>query len=375
MAGLRECTKRAQTKNVHFPTSKEVRSLKQLMEGLVVGPLDKNNGEMWMTCPELYDRALSKAYGSEAGYKGICVPKVGRKIRDADALNEQIMETERMGNETQGNEKDLVKLWKRIYKERGWKKYAPFRTQGGFNRPYILFKAKNVTDLTTRVQKWKKARPISPGTKHPMRRLLHLAGRAWSFITANLEGPNFIINHGEQVPEILRNIQATIGKQGKIRTKVWDIESCYPNMPREIIRFSLRDLIKQIKNKNAYMGVRVPRFATTKTCKWINTPKERVTRQGSHEVHQENTERVKTVDMPFEVLLDVMEFALNNAIVKMPDGTLLGQTKGIPMGDPLSPAMTIGACAWMEEEWMQQIDEHTKKKFVAKRYMDDTVSL
>ena len=41
------------------------------------------------------------------------------------------------------------------------------------------------------------------------------------------------------------------------------------------------------------------------------------------------------------------------------------------MGDPLSPAMTIGACAWMEEEWMQQIDEDTKKKFVAKRYMDD----
>ena len=52
------------------------------------------------------------------------------------------METEREENQTQGNEKDLVKLWKRIYKERGWKKYAPFRTQGGFNRPYILFKAK-----------------------------------------------------------------------------------------------------------------------------------------------------------------------------------------------------------------------------------------
>lgn len=55
----------------------------------------------------------------------------------------------------------------------------------------------------------------------------------------------------------------------------------------------------------------------------------------------------------------------------MPDGTLLRQTKGIPMGNPLSPAMTIGACAWMEEEWMQQLDGDTKEKFVAKRYMDD----
>ena len=75
--------------------------------------------------------------------------------------------------------------------------------------------------------------------------------------------------------------------------------------------------------------------------------------------------------MSFEVLLDIMEFALNNAIVKMPEGKLLRQTKGIPMGDPLSPAMTIGACAWMEEEWMQQLDGNTKEKFVAKRYMDD----
>lgn len=75
--------------------------------------------------------------------------------------------------------------------------------------------------------------------------------------------------------------------------------------------------------------------------------------------------------MSFEVLLDIMEFALNNAIVKMPEGKLLRQTKGIPMGDPLSPAMTIGACAWMEEEWMQQLDGNPKGKFVAKRYMDD----
>ena len=75
--------------------------------------------------------------------------------------------------------------------------------------------------------------------------------------------------------------------------------------------------------------------------------------------------------MSFEVLLDIMEFALNNAIVKMPEGKLLRQTKGIPMGDPLSLAMTIGACAWMEGEWMQQLDGNTKGKFVAKRYMDD----
>ena len=41
------------------------------------------------------------------------------------------------------------------------------------------------------------------------------------------------------------------------------------------------------------------------------------------------------------------------------------------MGDALSPAMTIGTCAWMEREWMASLHEDTKRKFVARRYMDD----
>ena len=65
--------------------------------------------------------------------------------------------------------------------------------------------------------------------------------------------------------------------------------------------------------------------------------------------------------------------ALDHAFVRMPDGTIRRQMEGIPMGDPLSPGMTIGTCAWMEDEWMQTIDEETKKYFRMKRYMDDVL--
>ena len=44
---------------------------------------------------------------------------------------------------------------------------------------------------------------------------------------------------------------------------------------------------------------------------------------------------------------------------------------GVPMGDALSPAMTIGTCGWMEREWMNGLDVSTKGNFKAKRYMDD----
>ena len=45
------------------------------------------------------------------------------------------------------------------------------------------------------------------------------------------------------------------------------------------------------------------------------------------------------------------------------------------MGDPHSPGMAIGACAWMEKLWMESLHADTKKFFRAKRYMDDILMI
>ena len=78
--------------------------------------------------------------------------------------------------------------------------------------------------------------------------------------------------------------------------------------------------------------------------------------------------------IPFEVMHDVMEFALDNTIIKMPGGQLMKQSIGIPMGDPLSPGMTIGACAWMEGKWLDKMREQ-RGHFRAKRFMDDILMI
>ena len=75
--------------------------------------------------------------------------------------------------------------------------------------------------------------------------------------------------------------------------------------------------------------------------------------------------------IPFQVMLDVAEFSLDFAMVRMPNGTIMQQVQGIPMGDPISPGMTIGACGWMEDEFMQSIADTDKRWFRAKRFMDD----
>jgi len=66
-----------------------------------------------------------------------------------------------------------------------------------------------------------------------------------------------------------------------------------------------------------------------------------------------------------------MEFALDNTILRDFDGQLWRQAKGIPMGDPHSPGMTIGTCAWMEHEWLQTVHPNSRENFLARRYMDD----
>lgn len=47
------------------------------------------------------------------------------------------------------------------------------------------------------------------------------------------------------------------------------------------------------------------------------------------------------------------------------------QAKGIPMGDPISPGMTISTTAWMEKEWMKTLTLADKQRFCAARFMDD----
>ena len=68
-----------------------------------------------------------------------------------------------------------------------------------------------------------------------------------------------------------------------------------------------------------------------------------------------------------------MKFALENTIITDLEGNLYKQLKGIPMGDPHSPGMTIGACAWMEQTWLQTLSSETRSKIIARRYMDDVI--
>jgi len=252
-----------------------------------------------------------------------------------------------------GGESDVIEAWRTYYKRQGWDKIARFDNKGRLGTPYALFKAKNVTDPEVRREKWDKARPIAPTARHPMRALLHLVGKALYFVASEMPGEHFIISSTRDVPGFLREtMQRFNGRE--IEAHVLDIEGCFPNMPKELIRFAMRDLIEEAKRQGR-KGVSVPTRSTKRKCTWKRA----------------DGGPWKFID--FDTILSVINFSLDQAISKMRCGRLIRQLLGIPMGDALSPGMTVGTCGWMEREWMTTLHSAVKKNFVAKRYLDDVL--
>jgi hypothetical protein len=301
--------------------------------------------------PKSIKKAWYKLYGEQCGYKQMHIKKFTPTVKRTE---ESVLSETQVARNRKGTEYDVVKYWEHIYKKKQWNRYATFDKNPNklFNKPYLLFKSKNITDKQVRQEKWFKARPIAPQTKHPMRRMFHITGRAWAFLTANLPGEHFVIQHGGKLPEFFGKVQEKLENQGPIKCVVKDIEGCFPNMPKDAIRFGLRDLISKIKKETGHTGVVV-------------------SNKDSHPCMWKTKRKIGIKHIPFEVMMDVMEFALDNTLIKDLDGNLWRQEVGIPMGDPHSPGMTIGACAWMEHEWMQTLDIETKAMFKAVRYMDD----
>ena len=333
-----------------FPTTRDVYKLRKELKGLVCGPLDKNPHELWFACPVAYRRAWDKLYDTDS-YARIFPKPYSTRVRQSmrDILRTQEPTTGRIGTDT-----DVVKAWGRLYKSKQWNRYAAFNGKSkGFNLPYLLLKSKNMT-LEKRESAWMKARPIAPQTKHPMKALFHKTGRAWSYIASHLPGDNFVINHGGQVTEFLHTAVAELSGQGVVRHSISDIEGCFPNMPKDAIRQGLRATLDTITRADGCDSITVP-SKRTQACTFRT-----ISRRG-------------WTTIPFEVLLDVMEFALDNTVIRDFDGNLRRQVHGIPMGDPHSPGMTICTCAWMEQRWRQRLPMDAALR--VRRYMDDVLVL
>ena len=216
-------------------TEMEVKKLKKLLDGACISPLDKNDGKLHVCCPMFYKMAMDKVFDREdlKSYEEI---KIG--------TSEHFFSEYKKGNisdkyktvhsklNLQQQERELMDIWEWFYHHKKWGHITPFNNRGGLGDAYILFKHKYWLDLDH--PKNLKARPVNPMHKHPMKKLFNAVGRAWMFTIRHWNEEHCILHTAQEVPEMLKDAIENIGTN-KLQHAIWDIDSCYPSMPKDNI--------------------------------------------------------------------------------------------------------------------------------------------
>jgi hypothetical protein len=108
-----------------------------------------------------------------------------------------------------------------------------------------------------------------------------------------------------EVPHFLETANKDMTPEGEVETLTYDIEGCFPNMPKEAIKLAMKYIAKQERARAC--GCHSQQTPTEAVCLWENPTRS----------HRSGTR------LPWGILLDVLEFAADNAYVRMPCGTVL----------------------------------------------------
>ena len=90
-----------------------------------------------------------------------------------------------------------------------------------------------------------------------MRDALRKAGRAWYFLASQKRKGQFNIIGCQDVPGFLEESVYQLKALGEINIQTFDIEGCFPNMPKADIKTAMDEIINFYKNIGE-QGVWVP---------------------------------------------------------------------------------------------------------------------
>ena len=364
----------------------EVLKIKRNMNGLVVGPLDKNLGKLAICCPCLYDNCMKQTYDltSNTHYKQVTVRPFHKNIMqesNASLLSNMLTNPPDVdgsvdGSGSTGNADDVISHFEAYYKRKGWDNVCPFNPRGKLGYMYAIFKDKNCTNPDVRSKKYKKARPITPYCKHPMKKLLHYAARAWMFILKQLKGSHFAIPTTRDFKKKLTDFETHFSQLTNpiLDTKSWDISGCYTNMPKNIMLEAMKNILQLVKadpdinalhDDDTFANMNSPAITAKTSKEAVNIPKS-----GKGPIHWGYGDKDTRITLTFKQMLDIVGFSLDNAFFTL-GNNIIQQVHGIPMGDPLSPAICIATCAYVEMTWFNSLPPETQKQVRFTRYLDD----
>jgi hypothetical protein len=314
-----------------IPTMHDIAKFKVKYKGLVVSPLDKNTGCMFLCCPCYHDKHLRKTFTENTSYS---------TSKHAPII--------------------ILDRWETFYDKHNYSKWFnyPRRVAGddsSLPTSYVLPKNKDV----------KKDRPITSYFKHPFKRVFNATGRALLHILAKTDKPHFNMGNVSDLMiklEKLNNDSRSSSNLLKPRACLClngDLANMFTSLDHASIRKAVRWLLDSVRETSRRREVSVPMSKTG----------------GPIHLGRSGDADTKRITLTFDEILEIVDFDLNNTYFRVGD-TVLQQKVGIPMGSPLSPAIAQIVCAYYEYHTILQarLDGITNQVDGA-RYVDDLTAV
>ena len=355
-------------------TFDDVTEFKKLTKHLTCSTIDKNNGMLLFNCGQQHLDDLKGAFAPNKckTYSKIYIRKMTatlqQKIKtqiknNTNPFDIKIMlyPTQPHPNTTLGDWRDIKKFWRMIYRHFKWDNIAGFNEGGTIKASYLLYKFKHVGNKD---KMHEKTRVITPFSKHPMRTLLRAAARAWMFILKKWKKGGTILHSCQQLQTEVDNIMQSTPTKENISIKIWDIDGFFPSMPKEDILTHMSTVLHETTNEHSNMNTEYHRQTKVK---YISVPRSKC--EPTHFSHYQTADQW---NFTHEDLMNIVKFCIDNCLT-MVDGCVYHQNHGVPMGDPLSPPISIATAAVYEKLWAKQHTHHASNKLHLKRYVDDVI--
>jgi hypothetical protein len=251
---------------------------------------------------------------------------------------------------------EILDSWKKNLKKsisgldkRQRKKFSGSKT-GDLPYGYILPKNKDIN----------KCRPVVSYFNHPHKKLFNICSRAIMGMLKRIDKEHCILwKTGDLKKDLEEKIEKIVDdrEDRKVCIKAYDIKQFYTNLNHKEIGKAWRWLLDCVKKK-----VRNCEFVSV--CNNGKEPVRLGRKCGLYGWH----------DVDVNTIGRVIEMDLNNTFFTIGDITLQ-QTKGIPMGSPLSPVLAIMVCAYYENMFFKTCSTDERKRIEGIRYVDDIITI
>jgi hypothetical protein len=296
----------------HIVASESISQACNWLESFVVSPLDKNTKCVFVETPFSYATRMTRTFIKDDHYNRVELSEIA-----------------------------IMKHMHNTYVSNKWHRLGAFARNSSLGYAYVLPKNKDPIG---------KNRPIVPATKHPLRRILKLAAKAWLYLISKADFRHFNISATHELKHFTYNTNRAL--------------SCQPTL----IAFDVKNMFTELKHEHVLSALSflVHRTSARYHCRAVT-----VSKKGEKKAWLgKSPGRMSCITYSFRTLLQLAKFELDNTYFKVGTSVILQQKIGLSMGGYLSPPLAMIVAMVAEYKWLSALGAD-QRLLAGVRYVDD----